>query len=74
MVKLRTKDAGPCSDFKERFARNSVISQMVVVNLDRNVPHMITQQVAANIGQLCFVTDVNEAGRSLSWALSSTLP
>ncbi|KAK7194125.1 PAZ domain/Piwi domain containing protein [Novymonas esmeraldas] len=66
MVKLRNKDAGPYNDFKQRFARDSIISQMAVVPLDRNVPQMITQQVAAKIGQLCFVTDVDEAGSSFA--------
>ncbi|KAG5484749.1 hypothetical protein LSCM1_06570 [Leishmania martiniquensis] len=66
MVKLRTKDAGPYNDFKQHFARDSVISQMAVVHLHRSVPQMITQQVAAKIGQLCFFIDVNETGPSFS--------
>ncbi|AIN96255.1 argonaute/dicer protein-like protein [Leishmania panamensis] len=66
MVKLRTKEAGAYNNFKERFARGSIVSQMAVVDLTRNVPQMITQQVAAKIGQLCFVADVDEAGKSFA--------
>nr|AOA52367.1 argonaute 1 [Zelonia costaricensis] len=64
MVKLPNKDAAPYNMYKQRLARDAIVSQMAVVPLDRNVPQMITQQVAAKVGQLCFVTDVGEAGGS----------
>jgi hypothetical protein len=66
MVRLQTKDAQRYNDFKQRLARDSVISQMAVTELTRNVPQMITQQITAKIGQLCFVADVGEAGMAFS--------
>ncbi|KPA76984.1 argonaute-like protein (AGO1) [Leptomonas pyrrhocoris] len=66
MVRLQTKDADRYNDYKQRFARDSVVSQMAVTELTRNVPQMITQQVAAKIGQLCFVSDVTDAGKAFA--------
>ena len=66
MVHLQNKDPHRYNDFKQRLAHNSVISQMAVVQLSRNVPQMIAQQVAAKIGQLCFVADVAEAGEAFA--------
>lgn len=66
MVHLRDKDAQHYNDFKQRLARDSVISQMAVTELNRNVPQMITQQIAAKIGQLCFVADAGDAGAAFA--------
>nr|AOA52365.1 argonaute 1 [Crithidia acanthocephali] len=66
MVRLQTKDAQRYNDFKQRLAQDAVVSQMAVTELNRNVPQMITQQMAAKIGQLCFVADVAESGKAFA--------
>lgn len=65
-VQLHDLDSKRYNEMKTALCKNGVVSQCVVKAMDRSIPDMIAQQMAAKIGQLCFMVDVNELGEGFA--------
>nr|AOA52366.1 argonaute 1 [Herpetomonas muscarum] len=60
LLKLRDTDASTYNAWKRSLVEQGVPSQLVVKHLDRTIPDMVVQQMAAKVGQLCFLIDAEE--------------
>lgn len=60
VVNLRGTEAVTYNAYKRALSGKGVPSQMVAKPVDRTIPDMIVQQIAAKIGQMCFLIDAGE--------------